>query len=396
MLSKSFNIVNSLLAHRLTRQVRELYTATLILNFAVAMVSIFEPVFLYVFFSKFYPLKGALEQVTLFYLGVYVIYLFIVPLGAKFAKRYGYESSIALASIFQIALYFLLFGMNRFYPAVILAIIIYAIAKAFYWPAYHSNFAKFSSQGEQGRELSNLYILEAFVFIAGPLLGGLILQFYGFKVLFLVVSVLILVSNIPMLITKEQFDPHPFAYRDAFKRLFSKNTGKKFLAHMGYGEEWIILNMWPIFMFLVASDYLGLGLISAISVFLSTAVLLFVGRWTDKSDKNVVLRYGTIFYFFSWLFKVLVRNPFGVASVDIFSRVAKNSIALPITADLYQEAQQGSVMNSIVFFEMSLVIGKIVAMLLCLLLLQIFTPGWNAMFILGAVMSLFYLFFKAR
>ncbi|MFA6526149.1 MAG: MFS transporter [Candidatus Buchananbacteria bacterium] len=396
MFSKPSILISSLFANRLTRQVRELWTSTLILDLAVSMVTIFEPVFLYILFIRFFPLNTTLIFISLFYLAIYVPYFFAVPLGAKFAKRFGYENSIAVASVFFILVYLSLFAA-RIWPAfIVLAVAAYVCEKTFYWPAFHSNFARFSSVGEQGREISNLWALESAIYILGPLVGGLIIQFYGFKVLFIVVSVLMLSSNIPMLVTREVFEPKKFAYFSAFKSLFDKSNRQHFLGQIGFGEEWIVLVIWPVFMYLVAEDFLGLGLIAAGSTFIATLVLLFIGRWTDKGDKARVLRFGTVFYFFSWLFKILTRSALGVMMIDVYSRVSKSTIALPITAMTYQNAQNSSVTGAIVFFEMSLVLGKIIAILLCILILQIFTPGWNAMFILGGLFTLFYLLFKIK
>jgi MFS family permease len=392
--SDFFNPITSLFAKRLTRQIRELYSATLIMDLAVSMVAIFEPVFLYVFFSRTLPLKETLECVIYFYLALYVLYFFLVPVGAKFARHFGYENSIALASLFQIMLYFSLFAMNQFPWAAAAAVVVYAIAKCLYWPAFHANFARFSADGEQGREISNLYALESFIYIIGPLVGGLILETFGFKVLFIAVSILMLASNIPMLITKEVFEPKYFPYFKTYKSFFKKENRKKFFAHWGYGEELIVLVLWPIFMYLAANDFLGLGIISAISVLVTTMILLFIGRWTDKRSKNKLLKFGVVLYFFSWLFKILTRSYLGIILLDIYSRVSKNTVAIPITAGLYQNAQHGSVMEEVVFFETALVTGKIVAMLLSLVVLQLFVPGWNSLFILGAFFTLFYLLFN--
>lgn len=388
------NILSSFFAHRLTRQVKELYASSIILDFALCMVALFEPVFLYGFFSKNNDLEHTLELIILFYLLVYIPYFFLVPLGAKFARRFGYEYSIALSTPFMVLLYFLLFSANHFAPAVWLAVIPYIIAKLLYWPSYHSNFARFSSDGEQGREISNLYVLLNIVYVISPLVGGLILQFYGFKILFVVAAVLILVSNIPMLITKEQFEPKSFSYFEAFKRVFSRENRRKLLANLGFGEEWVVLIIWPIFVFLIVKDYLNLGIFSSISTLISLVMLLFIGRLTDKKDRQSIVGYGAIFYFFSWLLKLVTRLPFGVLLIDIFSRISKDSLAVPITAFTYKNAKDGSVMNSIIFFEMTLVLGKIAAMFICFLALQFIVPGWNTMFIVGAIFTLFYLFYS--
>ena len=393
MITKYKNLINSLIAHRLTSQVRELYLSTLILGFAVSAVNIFEPVFLYLIFISRYGLTETLRFILFFYLAVYVIYFFCIPLGAKFAKRFGYEHSIAVSSVFTIFYYLALFGISKSFWLIMPAVIFYVLSKMFYWPAYHSDFARYSSDGERGREICNLNVLISVVYIFGPIIGGFLIKFYGFGILFFFASVLILLSNAPMLITKEKFTPTAFAYKEAFKNLFDKQKRKYFLAHLGFGEELIALVIWPIFIFVVLNDFFALGVLAAISTAVTMFIFLYIGRLADKSNRRFLIRYGAIFYFFSWLFRLLSRSIFGVFLIDAYARVAKQAIATPVTTKTYEKAQDGSVMSAVTFFEMSLVLGKIIAMVVALVLLQFFVPGWNAMFILAGLMTLFYLLF---
>jgi len=199
-----------------------------------------------------------------------------------------------------------------------------------------------------------------------------------------------------MLVTKEVFVPHDFSFKEAFRKLFAKEHRGAMMAHFGYGEELIVLVLWPIFMFTNISNFLGLGLLSAISTFVATVVLLFIGKRADQGDRGSLLRYGTVFYVFAWLIRLIARSLFSILVIDAYSRIAKQAVSVPIMASVYHHAQNGSTMGTIVFFEMSLVIGKILAILLCLILLQFFAPGWNIIFIAGAMFSLFYLKFRVR
>ena len=361
--------------------------------FATSMVGIFEPVFLYLLFNRNFDVSRSLEYVLLYYLIIYILYFFTVPLGAKFAKRFGYEYSMAISTIFTILFYVFLFWSNSYFWLIYLSIPMYVALKLFFWPAYHADFARFSSAGEQGREISNLAVMESLVCVLGPLIGGLILEFFGFKVLFVVVATLVAASNVPMLVTKEKFKPTPFSYIEAFKKLFAPENRRRFFALLGFGEELIAVVIWPIFIYLVVKEFLGLGLLSALSILVTTLIYLYIGKLADKRDRRVVSRYGSIFYFFGWLFRIIARGISNIFLVDVFSRLAKNSVVIPIVAATYEEAQDNSVMGGIVFFEMALVLGKILAMILALVLLQIFAPGWNALFILAGAFTLLYLLF---
>jgi MFS family permease len=383
-------VIASFFVQRMNSQVRELYSSDLILNFAVSTVNIFEPVFLFLVFFSDLGLAGALTRVLFFYLIVYVVYFFTIPLGAKFARRFGYEASMATASIFTISFYLTLFGIGSYPNLFWVAPIFYVISKFLYWPAYHSDFARFSSDGHQGRQVSNLRVLRSIVWIVGPLLGGVLLKFFGFGSLFVVASVVILLSNVPTLITKEKFTPNTFSYFGAYKRLFAKKNRTKLLAHWGYGDELIVMVIWPIFIYVIIGDFLKLGALMSISVALTSIVSLYIGRLTDRRGGKNILRYGSIIQFFGWLFRILTRGILGIFLADAYSRIAKQAIDIPFISETYEVAQDTSVMKRIVFFEMALIVGKVLAILGCLLLLQIFTPGWNAVFVLAGVMTLFY------
>jgi len=390
------NLVLSCFPRQLTRQVRELYLSSIILLFAESMVMIFEPVFLYLIFSQLFDFTHSLQLVLIFYLIIYILYFFALPLGARFAKYFGYENSIAWGVFFTAALYGSLFLMNKYlWPAAALTIIFYVCSKLFYWPAYHADFARFSEAGQRGRAIGNLAVLETIACVIGPLLGGLILQFSNFFWLFSIAAGLMILSNIPMLITKEKFTPSTFGYFKAYQTLFSRERRRKFFALWGFGEELIVMVIWPIFIFIVVKDFLGLGSLTSLSLLITALAFIFIGRLTDRHDGHKILKYGAIFYFFGWLLRLLSRSIFGVFMVDAYSRFSKQSISVPVVAMTYSRAtsKDASVMSTIVFFEMSLVVGKIVAMLLALLLLQLFAPGWNALFILAALFTLLYLLF---
>jgi hypothetical protein len=329
----------------------------------------------------------------LFYLGVYGVFFFLFPVGAKIAKRFGYENSIAVSTLFTVIHYACLFFSQANPWFLVPTIFIYGLDKSTYWPAYHADFDRFSNEGEHGKEISNLTVLNSAIEVVGPLGAGLILKFYDFKILFILASVLIILSNIPMLLTKEKFEPKPFPYFEAYRRLFSKERIRYFFAYLGFGEEMIALTLWPIFMFLVVNDFLKLGFISAASIIVATLAYLYIGHITDKHDRRTVLRSGSIFYFFGWLFRVMARSGLGILMIDAYSRISKQAVVIPMMSDIYQEAKEENVMDTVVFFEMALTIGKILAILLAVVLLQIFTPGWNAVFVLAGLLSLLYLKF---
>jgi len=383
--------LKSFFATKLSYQVRELYIATSMVSLAAAMVAIFEPIYLY-------KIGFSLEKILLFYLAVYVAYLFSIPLGAKFARRFGYEKAILLGTPFLALYYISLFLIpehSLFIPA---AIVLFILQKTFYWPGYHADFARFGRQAERGREVSNIIIISNLVNIIGPFVGGLLITFFGFKVLFICATAIILTSNIALLATPEKFKPVPFSYKGAFKRLFAPENRRNFFGYIGFGDEFLDMVIWPIFIFTLIANFLSIGSLVALSTLATTVILLFVGKMVDgdKEERRGVLRIGSIFKTCVWLVRVMVRGPLGVFLSDSMSRTSKNIVVVPMMAMTYDHASETSIMKTVIFFEQALIIGKLLAIGASLAIIA-FAPeeyAFQGLFALGALMALLYSLIK--
>ena len=369
------------LAPHPSQEVRELFISTSILDFAMALVMVFEPIYLY-------SQKFSLEQILWFYFAVYALYFVFLPIGGRICRNHGYEHTILLSSPFLILYYLAFFAVSYNKLFIAAAVVFLVIQKVLYWPSYHSNFATWSDGREGGREISNMSALSGFVASLAPVIGGLIAATAGFRTLFAVAAVLILVSNIPMLRTPEIFIPKAFAYGAAVKRVFSKENRRTLLACFGFGEELIALVLWPIFIASVVPDLLSLGAIVSLSMLANVLVTLYVGGLCDDGAKTPVLRSGTAFVTASWLTRLLVTGGLGVFLIDSFYRVAKNMVGVPFAAILYDDARRGGVTETVVFFEMALSLGKMAACVAAIVIFRLVPGFWTGIFILAAVFAL--------
>lgn len=368
------------LSHHLSREIKELYWAKSISDLAMAAVMLFEPVFLY-------TLGYSLSQVIWFFFAVYLVYLFIMPLGAKLASYKGYEHSIFYSSFFMILYWALLFGIE-FYPILIFfAPVALALQKALYWPAFHADMSRFSSADQRGRENSGMYALMSLIFIVGPLLGGFIALKFGFIWLFIIVASLMLVSNIPLFTTLEQFVIKPYKFADTWDMY--KKFPKQMVGYWGFGEELTQLVIWPIFIYITIPDYFRLGAIISISTMVSTLVMLYVGILTDQRNKQVLIRYFSVLTGLSWVIRPFFPSVRGVLSTNTLGTISKNSLIVPLTSMTYDRANETHIMPYAVFFEQNLVIGKLLIMAVILLMLA-FHLSFFYIFLLSGIFSLLY------
>ncbi len=382
---RRLSFINSLLPVRLQSAVRDLYVATTIQNFALAMVAVFEPVYLY-------QAGYRLGTICLFYAGVYLLYILLLPFGAKFSLRFGYEKGMVAGSLLWVALYVLLALSVANHWLLLAAVAVYAVQKALYWPGFHADFAQYSVDEEQGRELGSISFLQMSAAIVGPAVGGIILATAGFTTLFTVVAMLLLVSNTPFLRRPERFEPEAMRYGELWRHLLARVNWRWTVASLGYGEELVALVLWPIAMAIVLSqNSVALGGLMAGTALVTAISAPILGKISDQASPRRMLSSSTWLYLFSWLLRPLSLSPLGVLATDTISRVSKNGIGVSFSQLLYRQARSdGRVMVRVMTFELGLATGKVLVALLLALAFLLGAQLWLG-FAVAAAFTLLYL-----
>jgi len=295
---------------------------------------------------------------------VYVWYLLLVGVGAKFASRFGYKHSIFISNIFYVAYWIILFSIAAHPRMFFVAPLFFALQKSWYWPAYNADIALGSAHAQRGREIGVLQSLIQVAFIVGPFLGGFISEQYGFLALFITASVLMIFSAYPLFGSPEIYSRHEFAYKNLWE-MFRKYR-RNFFGYWGFAEDLMFMSLWPIFMYMVIGDYLDLGLVSTIAAVIGTMIMLYVGRLTDKIEKRRLISWGSIFYGATWLIRFAGRSVPALLVFDALTKTGKDITSVPMTTLTYERAGDDGPDHAIayvVFYEFSLSVGKILTAL---------------------------------
>jgi len=380
-MSLSFRLPHYFSLH-LRRQVKELYVATAISDMAVAAMLIFEPIYLK------YELGLSVPWVILFFAGVYAWYIVLIPFGGKFAARFGYKHSMILSVPFQLAYWTCLFFASRHIELLYVATLLYGLQKSFYWPAFHAVVARFANKSQVGREFSVLTAVIQTAHIFGPLVGGFLAARGGGGVLLVVAGCIYSLMIIPLLAHKERGSLTPYKFKDTLN-LYRRHTDKA-LGYFGFGEEFIALGVWPIFIYEVLKGYDGVGVMTTVSSGLAIVISLWMGRLTDQSEKRLLIKRGGLLAAISWFVRPFLLNAGGVLVSDTFGRTAKNAVSIPMCTVTYERAEASDIMPYMVFFEQSLAIGKLLTALLAALLFAT-TGSFVLLFILAGILSFLYM-----
>lgn len=370
-------------------EIGELYVSIAISGLASAMAMLFEPIFLYV------VLGFSVPQVLLFMAVTYATYILIIPLGGKVASLYGYKHAVAMAAPFQVLYWMLLLVARDNHPLAYLAAVALAAQKALYWPGFHALMARYTDHEQVGREFGVSNAIVSVVQIIGPFIGGVLSQNLGMTATFVTAALIYCGSVLPLFKSKEVFVPKEYYFKDTLRMYW--DYPKKFVGYLGFGEELLVLTVWPIFIYIVVKNFENTGLLATIASFAAAVLAVIVGKITDQYTKRLLIRLGAFLTSLVWFARLIVTNVWNALAIDTLSRTSKEMCFIPISTVTYIRAENTHVVPYAVFFEQSLAVGKLSACILGIFFFSLFgtismSAGFMALFILAGIYSLLYMF----
>lgn len=371
----------------LNRETSEAYWHTALNNLALAMVFIFEPIYLY-------TLGYSLIRIMWFYAMVYFGYAAFVGFGAKFASHFGYKHAIFISNFFYVFYWLALFSIRSHPGLFFVAPFLFALQKSWFWPAYNADIALAEEKTQRGRELGVLYALQQAAFIVGPFLGGFLSGQFGFKVLFAASSSLMLFSVYPLFRSPEIFTRHQFHFRNLWQIMRRHITN--FFGYWGYAEDLMIMSLWPVYMFVVVPNFFKLGTLSMVATAIGTVIMLYVGGLADRTDKRKLVGAAAVFYGVTWFIRFVARDLPSVLVLDSITKAGKDITNLPMVALTFDRTGQGSADFAIaysVFVEFSLSVAKILTALAAIAILYL-TGNIYLVFGLVGFMTMLYSLIK--
>lgn len=376
---------HSLFSLHTKTELRHLYEFSTIFSFAFSLIVIFEPIYLY-------QQKFPLWFIGVYYGLHYLLYIFLLPFGGKFAARFGLERSLVTSLPFFIFYFLSLAAIPNMRGLVWLSIVLLTLHKIFYWPAFHAMMAEFGDGRNRGTELSWMSFIRYGVGVLGPFIGGAIAEFLGFPSLFIFASLLVLASSAPLLRRPDQYTQSSFPYKSPWKIITAPKYRNTTIAMLGWGENLIDMVYWPLFLFLVLGGTEKLGIYFSIALAVMTGIGFFIGDFTERYSRQRIVRAYLPFMVLGYLFRPLALGHMRVVLTDTLSRLSFAGVMIPMMYELYGQAKRGGSLRVGVALEILIAITKaITAFVLAVLFFTLAPyPAFIAAFLLAALLCMLY------
>lgn len=336
------------------KNLNKIYASESIRSLATQMIQIFIPIYLLTHGFSF-------VQIIAFYIISSLAHIILtVPIG-YLGSKIGYKYLILLSIPFSIIFYLSLRNISGLSFFIFYLAIVREIGGTLYWVGRHSLLGFYSDKKKAGSQLGVHDILSSLAQMPAPLIGGLILAISGINLLVIVVAIILLLSVVPLISIKEEWPDNKFSVNNLFSKLHVRNIP----VFMTQGFDNIITSdlVWPVYLFFFISlKYIALGFVSLVTSITSLFAIFFIGNLSDKNHR-LTLKIGAISTIIIWIIRIFIKTPVQVYAVDSVAGISQEFIQIPFGATSYKIAQENHFLQMIVFREMAIHAGKLVALL---------------------------------
>ncbi len=363
-----------------------LFSGRMIQFAANGLVGLFLPVYLLIHFQL------NIVYVMLWYLAGHISYALFLPIGAQWLNKFGLRRALRASVFFDALFYVCIILMPRNVLAfALLALVIITLDRTLFWLPYHVDFAKFTERHDRGKEVGIIWATKSLLGIVLPVVSGLLITYLGFNSVFIIVIILFLLPIIPFMALPRTHERFEWKYIQTFRNFFKKENRPLVLSNMANGaENSVALIIWPIFIWrLLNGNYVEVGILSSLIVFIGVVIQLLAGKFTDLFNKRRLLRWGSIFYAFGWLMKMFVLSGLQIFLVGTYHQFAQIFKDTPFDTLNYEYlADRGHYVDEYtVLKELAVQSGKASILALAIVVAIYFGVNWT--FLLAAMATLF-------
>lgn len=265
-------------------EITEMYVTMALRSFALSMIGIFIPLIL---LSNGYSFGQVLSYQIIIPLIIFLLFLFSETL----MEKVGIKHTMLLSVPFLISFYLSIYFLDTFRLPVFVIAILAGLGSALYWFPFHIEFAKYSSGKKRGEQVGLLHAITMLVAVIGPFVGGLILDLGGTKIIMAATISIMIISGIPLILTKDQKTHIAIPMRQVVGGL----TPKERFAFLCEGARSYAASLfWPLFMFYSSLSFLVIGTVYTVVRLVNVIVNYLIGKQIDRHNPKKFLKVGTI------------------------------------------------------------------------------------------------------
>lgn len=353
----------------LKSEINELFITNALRTFAISTISIFIPIFLYQ--------KGYSMIDICLYLITWVIIAILANYNVlKFISKHGIKHAIALSIPIIVAFFLVLYNIDTLrqflgdYVTLYLLAILKAVQAAFFFMGFHLEFAKFCKKESSTKQLGIMNATATILSIIGPLVGAMVISWYGFNTMFFIIIVVLALSVVPLFFSKDTSEMFEVDFRKIIKS-FGKHNSWPFFAE-GV-RSMAAMYFWPLLFYFVIQTIEAIGGVYTISRLMVALLTIYVGKKATDLNRKKILKAGAYLHSFTLFTRVFVKTVLTITFVQGVGGISWAMLHLPFHTIFYNNSKKKGIAYMTFYREVFLQAGRLAAVLVLLLMLLVFS-----------------------
>ena len=326
-------------------ELKRLYWAHTIRSLAANMSMIFVPIY-------FYRIGYSVTDIMSYFLYFSIFWGLTQYPALRITNKFGANKIMALGLLLE-GVHILMLATVQNYGWPLWSIgFIAGLAVAFYWPGFRACFAQSLLHKRIGPAVGVAAALYLVAYGAAPAIGGAIASYFGIEILYGLAMLCFIAAALPLFNAPE-------IVKNTDIKLSSLNwrrIKRDLVANFGDNiDDSVLSNIWPLFIFLLVPTYIGVGILSSITIVASIIISLYVGRKIRKHSG--FLSKG------SWLVsltnggRLFTQSAGHIAGVNFFNGMGHALMLPSYDARYYKNAEQEPVLLYVFAMLMAGAIG---------------------------------------
>ena len=321
-------------------EIAVLYLSRNMRLFAIKLTSAFNLIYLY---KLGYPIWVILIDLFAFFSGKFVGSIIALLYISKNGPKHG----MLLGNIFYIPVLILMASIGGFGKEFGLII---ALTSAVFRGAsdavdgisYNVDFSKVKNAKKVGGQLGIANILEHLASSLTPAIGGFLAIIFGLDKLFVVSSIILVLTIIPLLVTKE---PVKINQKVSFRGFPWQNY--KHLATICFSSGMVALSIisWsflvPVFILKGMNIYGSAGVLASIASISALVAAFIYGKIIDRNKEGILLKISSLLMAAIYSLRVFIgSNPIPIGFAEILNGISLSGFNMSNSKGLYGEADE--------------------------------------------------------
>lgn len=313
-------------------ELSELYVSQLLRSLGINLIGLFTPIYLY-------KLGYSLTTIVLFFVCWHAIRPVFDILSGFIVARIGPKHTMLLASTLHVMYFALIMTLKDMHWPLALVAVVGSCAYGLYLLAFQVDFSKIKHADHGGKELGYMAIVERVGGVLGPLVGGLLANFYDPRYTVALAMLVLIISVLPLFLSTETV---AVKQKITFRGLPIRKHLRDYLSVIPTTiENSVSVTIWPLFaaVFILGSNtFAKLGAIATLSTLSCMVLSRSIGSMIDDKKGRNLLEVGVIINAFLHFLRPFVNSVLGVLGVNIINEPITAMYRMPYIKGYYDAA----------------------------------------------------------